>query len=475
MSRIIKLCLAVSALVICSLIAQAADQPIIGVVSLIEIGARPGAANEGPGRGVLPNGENVRTGDEHAFVEVIHVPRLNSFLACKKSGATNCNSAAYAHEWSVPYITEVNSEKVEEALSRAWNRFDSRTVWQLKAYMNSYPDPEVEDYSFKNDCEVTDVQDRFIDAWNSNPTGRINTDEFCDDKENQVPGAKDRNLKPDTVKAYECKDDGKYIKSINWGVYQKRFEDVLKHSDQKYYRDYWLDVYKAIDGWMPQALDWDGVREVSGPVGTPGGSIISPVHSPQPNTAQYIELANRAQGIDPRGFNYIMQQYRGQQASKANLKKAQGDQVEPGYPGLPNIERLKYDLSDPNRDIFYRKPAMKWSSLFYARPEGSKGIGSLEEQQNVGHATFLRVWARKDLEYSPREVHVYVKCKKETKDYLISRVDKQGTNRFGDVDLVPGCCTPVTFRKTRVHSDWQSIPEGYQIPYVRGIPSNRSK
>jgi hypothetical protein len=475
MSRIIKLCLAVSAVIIGSLIALAADQPVIGVVSLIEIGARPGAANEGPGRGVLPNGENVRTGDEHAFVEVIHVPRLNSFLACKKSGATNCNTAAYAHEWSVPYITELNSEKVEEALSRAWNRFDSRTVWQLRAYMNSYPDPEVEDYSFKNDCGPSDIEDTFIDAWNSNATGRISTDEFCDDIESQVPGVKDRNLKPDTTKAYECKDDGKYIKSINWGVYQKRYDDVIKHSDQKYYRDYWLDVYKAIDKWMPQALDWDGVREVSGPVGTAGGSIISPVHSPQPNTAQYVELANRAQSIDPRGFNYIMQQYKGQQASKANLKKSQGDQIEPGYPGLAKIERLKYDLSDPNRDIFYKIPARKWSSIAQARPFGSKGLGSLEEQQNVGHATFLRVWARNDLEYSPRDVNVYVKCKKETKEYVISRIDRQGTNIMGNVNLKPGCCKPVTFTKTRVHSDWQSIPEGYQIPYVRNIPSNRSK
>jgi hypothetical protein len=495
MSRIIKLCLAVSALVICSLIALAADQPVIGVVSFIEIGAKSGSESEPGGyRGLLPSGENARTSTEHSFVEVIQVPRWNAYMACKKTGAKNCDSNPQLEfEWSVPYITEYNSEHLEEDLSRAWNRYDSRTVWRLNAYMNSYPDPEIEDASFKHDCLVNQVEDQYIDAWNNNLLGVIQTDEFCEGKDSI---SKDRNLEPDTVEAYTCEDKkgkrvaakdaaskGYKIKSINWAVYQKRFEDVLRKSDSFYNSDYWKDVYTAINKWMPFALNWDGVRNVGGSVGTLGGSIISPVYSAKPNLKQYIDLANQAQTIDSRGYNYIMQQYKGQMTSKANLKKVAGDVNSPENPGLSPIERLKYGLADPHRDIFYKSPPMKWSARSFglssdseppARPKGSKGLGTMEEQQNVGHVIFLRVWARTDLEYTPREVNVWVKCGGQTLNYLISRVNQQGTQRPpSTVELVPGCCTPVTYRKTRVHTDWKSVPEGYQIPEVTGIPSIR--
>jgi hypothetical protein len=462
MSRTIRLYLATSVVIGCSLVAIAANQPIIGVLSFVEIGAREGAKNEGTGREVLPNGVNNRTADEHAFVEVLYVPHWNDYLACKKSKGTDCDTnPKYAHEWSVPYITEQNSEKLEGALSRAWNRFDARTLWRMNAYINSNPDPRDGDYSYANDCGSSEVQDDFIDAWDSSTSGRVKNKEFCDD------------LRSDNSKAYDCKINGR-IKWINWNVVQKRYDDVLKHSSETYYDiDYWKDVNAAIDAYMPGALDWDGVKDVSGPVGTAGGSTFSPVFSAQPNTAQYVKLANDAQKDDSRGYNYILQQYKGQGANRSNLKRASGDPTSPEPPGLPAIEQLKYYLASPDRDIFHDPPARKWASNTEARPTGSKGLGSLEEQQNVGHATFLRVWARKDREYSPREVHFVVKCRTQTEDYVISRKDQQGTNTTGSSNRKPNCCGPVTFEKTRAHTDWKSIPEGYQIPDVVGIPVNR--
>ena len=481
MSQVLRTCLAISVIAGSAwLVALADNQPIIGALSLIEIGAKPGAANEGPGRGVLPNGVNNRTADEHAFVEVLQVPRLRTYQSCRASKGTDCNTnPKYAHEWSVPYINEQNSEKLEEGLSRAWNRFDARTLWRMNSLINSRPDPEVTGFSYLRNCgsnggDGHEVEDPFIDAWNANNAGKINNREFCDD------------LEPDGAEAYVCDKNGK-IKSINWGAVRERFKKVLEYADQKYYAytrgsypaDYWTEVYATMDKWMPGALDWDGVYDIDrygagGGVGSAGGSTISPVYSAQPNTAMYIGLANKAQGIDPRGYDYILQQYRGQGANRKNLKSATGDSYTDGYPGLPKIEALKYDLSDPNRDIFYTNPPRKWSVSGRARPTGSKGLGSMEEQQNVGHATFLRVWGRKDREYSPRSVSFYVKCKKESKDYLISRIDQQGKNvPPATHDLVPGCCEPVKFEKTRAHTDWKSIPEGYQIPNVLGIPVNR--
>jgi hypothetical protein len=478
------LCLAVSGVIACSLIAVAGNQPVIGVLSLVEIGARDGAQNEGVGREVLPGGVNRRTADEHAFVEVVQVPRLREYQACRASGAKDCNTnPKYAHEWSAPYIPEQYSEKLEEGLSRAWNRFDARTLWRMNAYINSNPDPHEGPYSYGNDCNGSKKVDGFIDAWNDNPNGTIDPNQFCDD------------LKPDGQKAYECKDFGNYVKWIDWNVVQKRYDAVMKHSSEKYYNyapgsspaDYWSDVYAMMDRWMPGALDWDGVYDIdrygagSGQsvpsggyaVGTAGGSTLSPVFSLQPNPSIYQKLASRAQSIDPRGYDYVMQQYKGMGGNRKNLKAAPGDSYNPGYSGLPKFEVLKYDLSDPDRDIFNDPPARKWSVVGQARPTGSKGLGSMEEQQNVGHATFLRVWARKDREYSPREVHFIVKCKKQKLDFLISRKDTMGTNIVGSSDLKPGCCGPVTFDKTRAHTDWKSIPEGYQIPNVVGIPVNR--
>ncbi len=484
MSQVLRTCLAISAIAgSAGLVALADNQPIIGALSLIEIGARPGAGNEGPGRGVLPNGVNNRTADEHAFVEVLQVPRLRAYQSCRASKGADCNTnPKYAHEWSVPYINEQNSEKLEEGLSRAWNRFDARTLWRMNSLINSNPDPGRARYSYSGNCSGSKHTDPFIDAWNDDTSGEIATDDFCD------------NLQPDGAEAYTCKDNGK-IKDIRWGVVQARFDKVMKYSTEVYYpympasnpADYWSEVYATMDLWMPGALDWDGVYDIDRygagggvipqggySVGSAGGSTISPVYSILPNTPMYVSLAGKAQAIDPRGYDYILRQYKGQGANRKNLKALPGDSYSTdGYPGLPKIEALKYNLSDPNRDIFYASPPMKWSVGGQARPTGAKGLGSMVEQQNVGHATFLRVWARKDREYSPREVHFIVKCKKETKDYLISKGDRQGTNIVGDTNLKPGCCSPVTFDKTRAHTDWKSIPEGYQIPNVVGIPINR--
>jgi hypothetical protein len=439
-------------------IAHSADRVPVGLLSYVESDPLAGAIAEGPERG--PQGPGIK----QAFVEVIHVARWRQFQACTKAGNANCNTPALRHEWSTPFIPDTNSDKLEEALSKAWNRFDARTIWRLNSIINSGPqDYGVPKYSYLENCITSNGAsplrvDPILGAWDKSLTASLPTKEFCDGLAPQPA--------PTHVPGLQCPlyNEKSPPGIIFWPEVKRRYDAAIKHSDITYYTArYWLEVNTAINQYMPWSLNWDGVYDLGPvPVGTKGGSVIQPVYANRPQPQLYADLAKRAQGIDPRGWTYILQRYPygGFTVDKTLLKPAPGEKLGAEPPAIPRLEELKRDL--PKRqDIFATQ--WQWASPTTARPTGTKGLGDLREYEGVGHSTFLRVFAQKDREYSPRAVRLIVKCM----DGPFSRL-KPVTISNGIAGRYP-----VKFEKTRAHTGWMSVPEGYEIYHVRGIPTNR--
>jgi peptidoglycan hydrolase-like protein with peptidoglycan-binding domain len=452
---LVAVCLGTLAL---SVVGQSADTVSVGVLSYIEIDPLPGAVKEDPARGPLG------AGIQHAFVEVIHTARWKQFQACTKAGKANCNTPGLKHEWSVPFIPDQNSDKLEEALSKAWNRFDARTIWRLNSIINSGPeDYGLAQYSYNTNCLVPNGAsplrvDPILGAWDKSLTASLDRDEFCDALTPQPA--------PTHVPGLQCAlyNENSPPTIIFWPEVKRRYDAALKHSDATYYlKRYWESVNDAIDRFMPWSLNWDGVYSLGNvAAGTMGGSVIQPVYANQPQTTQYANLGKAAQSKDPRGYTYILQRYpyAGFSVNKSLLKPATGEQLGAEPPAIPALEELKRTLPK-RRDIFATQ--WQWASPITARPTGTKGLGDLREYEGVGHTTFVRAFAQQDQEYSPRAVRLIVQCMDGPFSRLKPVTISNGTQgRY-----------PVKFLKTRAHTGWMSVPEGYEIYHVRGIPANR--
>jgi hypothetical protein len=409
----------------------------VGLVSFIEIDPSTGAGREGAGRGRGP------------FVEVMHITNWSAYRACKAGNAGACGGNN--HEWSVPFIPQVSSDRLEERLSRLYNEYNAYVTWRMNSSLNSFPDPGRPGYSYALNCVAGQaglVVDRLVDVWNKNPLGRIASARFCD------------NLLPSVVPAWIKGPCATLQANIFWPEVRRRYDAVLKHARLVYRLNYWRAVNEAISTYMPGALDWDGAYDLGAvAAGTTGGSTIQPVYAPLPNTAQYQQLAQRAQQKHPLGYNYIMNRYAGTGAAPSAVRQTPYNDLTATPAGIPALEELKRGL--PTReDIF--QTVWKWARD--PRPKGSRGTGTLREMQNVGHVTFLRVFARNDLEFSPRKVALQVRCvtllgQSVTREVVISN----GTSGRW----------PLRFEETRAHTDWMSVPEGYVIPNVRNTPRAR--
>jgi hypothetical protein len=445
----------------------------VGIVSLIEIDPKDKAQNEKNGDGRAP--VILAT---HSFVEITQVERLRAFQACQKAGKTDCNTDKYRHEWSVPFITVENANKLEKALSVAWNRFDARVTWRINTVINNFgvtPVPHrdytIPTFSFFANCIASIVTGSLVNpdlklgAWDGIvfPPLTMKRDEFCDglslDKAVSLASTHIASPAP-------CGLGGG---TVYWNEVARRYAEAMKQALTKYYPDYWIDVAKAFALYMPQALDWGGFGPTSSLTsGTEGGSLIAPVYASIPNPVQYTNLATKAAALDPLvGYSYIMQKYPYalnpagtsvlQNKGVLSLANITGETTT----GISQIEQLKYNLST-REDIFNRP--VQWSLTGAAKPIGSEGVGTLREQEAVGHATFLRVFSKVDVEVSPRPVSLMVSCLQLA--ILPFEV-------VYPVPVSPGPL-PVTYTVPRVHTQWMSVPEGYEIPKVRGVPSFKS-
>jgi hypothetical protein len=445
----------------------------VGVVSLIEIDPKDKAQNEKNGDGRAPVLLST-----HSFVEITQIERLRAFQACQKAGKTDCNTDKYRHEWSVPFITVENANKLEKALSLAWNRFDARVTWRLNTAINNFgvvPFPH-RDYliptlSFSANCisptNTLTNQDKFLGAWDNSVLSPMKASDFCDGLTLDKAVSLASTHLPYPV---PCGLGGG---TVYWNEVARRYAEAMKHALTKYYPDYWIDVAKAFAMYMPQALDWGGFGPTSSLVpGTEGGSLIAPVYASIPNPVQYVNLATKAAALDPLvGYSYIMQKYPYmlnpignavlQNKGVLSLANITGETTT----GIAQLEQLKYNLS--TREDIFKRP-YQWSLTGAAKPTGNTGVGTLREVEAIGYAPFLRVYSKVDKEISPRPVMLMVSC-----GQLVFTPFPNLVERIYPVPVSPAPL-PVAYIVPRVHTEWMSVPEGYEIPKVKGVPSFKS-
>lgn len=445
----------------------------VGVVSLIEISPKDKAQNEKNGDGRAP--VLLAT---HSFVEITQVERLRAFQACQKAGKTDCNTDKYRHEWSVPFITVENANKLEKALSLAWNRFDARVNWRLNTVINNFgvlPFPHrdylLPTFSFSGNCLLGGMTGFNIDtklgAWDGSVLASMKASDFCDDL------TLDKAVSLASTHLPYPAPCGLGGGTVYWNEVARRYAEAMKHALTKYYPDYWIDVAKAFAMYMPQALDWGGFGPTSSLVpGTEGGSLIAPVYASIPNPVQYVNLATKAAALDPLvGYSYIMQKYPymlnpiGNAVLQNKGVLSLANITNETTTGIAQLEQLKYKLST-REDIFNR--TYQWSLTGAAKPTGNTGAGTLREVEAIGYAPFLRVYSKVDKEISPRPVMLMVSC-----GQLVFTPFPNLVERIYPVPVSPAPL-PVAYIVPRVHTEWMSVPEGYEIPKVKGVPSFKS-
>jgi hypothetical protein len=404
---------------------SSASAQVVGRVSYIEPDAALTIVTQGDPRR-LPTG----------FVEVLHDARLEQ---CKRQNYQRCQP----YEWSIPFMPVTVADKLERALSEAWNRYDARVYWRVQTELGGQGSKLL-------NCTVGLTNfDLYRGIWDRQLLTNVPSSEFCDD------------LNPDWFL---------YIPTICslmdsftfWDKVAESYRRAYTHALLHYYPDYWQDVLEAIAKNVPLALWWDGVYPVL--PGTSSGLILQPIIS-TPNPQQYLDLALEAQGKDLRGLPYMLARYPflnqigsllgGSAFSRLQeaIRKLPLEPDRDGEPGLAHLEELKRNLA--KREGIFSRP-LQWADLFQGpQPRGSSGAATQYEYSGVGHAVFLGLQSGFITEVSPRVPIFWRSCLTET---------------LPPVPVLVPVPMPVVHLNSRVDTQWLSVPEGYGIPGVKDVP-----
>ena len=173
-------------------------------------------------------------------------------------------------------------------------------------------------------------------------------------------------------------------------------------------------------------------------------------------------MALEAQKQDLRGFAYVLARYpffdllgnditsRIQNTVQRLPLETQRD----GEPGLENLERLKYGLS--KREGIFARP-LQWADIFDTpKPKGSSGAATPYEYAGIGHAVFFALQSSFITEVSPRVPIFWRTCLTES---------------IPPIPIPVPVPMPVVQANSRVGTGWQSVPEGYPIRGVKGVPA----
>jgi hypothetical protein len=403
------------------LTSSAIAQPV-GRLSYIE----PDAALE-----IITRGDPRRLST--GFVEVLHDGRLEQ---CKRQRYERC--APY--EWSVPFTTQSMAEKLERALSEAWNRYDARVYWRVHTELGGIGGQLA-------NCALGVLNwDAYLGAWDRNLFSNMTPSEFCDDMNG------DWFLYISTF--CSLMDSFTFWDRVG-ETYRRAYTHALTH----YYPAYWRDVLEALAKYASLALWWDGVYPVL--PGSSSGLVLQPVLS-TPNPQQYVNLALEAQRRDVRGFAYMLLRYPFLNLLGGDVLESLGSGVrtfpletaQNGKPGIPALEEFKRVV--PRREGIFSRPA-QWADVFGAgpQPRGSSGAATPYEYAGVGHAIFIAAQSTFITEVSPRVPIFWRTCLTET---------------IPPVAVPVPLPMPVLHANSRVETRWISVPEGYPIPDVRGVP-----
>ncbi|MGL4612001.1 MAG: hypothetical protein ACRCYY_20375, partial [Trueperaceae bacterium] len=252
--------------------------------------------------------------------------------------------------------------------------------------------------------------------------------------------------------------------------FQEGFAKAMEHALTTYYPEYQTAVEtQNLKLAGLGALWWGDPTLLT-------GSLLTPVMDPLNQPAWLADIATTliepGLELDPRAATYFTHTAATNQACQANLLagstlgllKLPTEQLDPEAPGLAALEELKRNMADrESAGDTWQRSVLLFTDKDILSPQYAKGsiFGGEDSKMGTtnptGHAclgqtTFLQVFQKEEVIAS------------------VGRVVQRPTACIAGVTLVPIVPTPMTFTVPRWHSDWVSVPEGYDIPRLEGEP-----
>jgi hypothetical protein len=382
------------------------------------------------------------------FVEVIHKALLEE---CKDLAFNQDECPTF--EWSVPFIPAKLAFQTEDIIAGEWFRLETRTYWRAMLETGSvHPllactlgglDLLWFFYSGNLFFPASEYCDGFT------PGLLPNCALSCD-----LPPLTCPNARPDCT---TCFTEG--------------FARAMKHAMTVYYPDYQATVETQNLALTALGALWWGDATLL------NGSLIVPVTDP-PNQPLWTadiatSLIQPGLELDPRAATYYTQTAATNQTCQANLLagstlgliKLPTEELDPEAPGLTQLEELKRDMADrESAGDTWMRTMLLFTDRKALSPQYAKGFifggedSKMGTTNPTGHAclgqnTFLQVFQKEEVIQS------------------VGRLVQRPTACIVGLTLVPITPAPITFTIPRWHTDWVSVPEGYELPRVEGEPT----
>ena len=376
------------------------------------------------------------------------------------------------YEWSVPYSTEDASRDAAQDLRRAWQRLEDRYYWRAMVKLNnpafymSYcwlnwgggveperPETRVtvraEDLEGSLRAKVPlSEPDPKLNLDSYFPLPQVENKDFCDDINFEIlpimfiPGFCIAFVGVDVL----CTDE--YPKPIWFNNDEAigRVAEAIRVAHTKYWLEYQEDAIRALtpasDGRLLFPLPWRS--------NVPGdGAFIAPIINTDVSPQQYLDLGQQASSIlgGLEGANaapyYLQSVLRSPTLAWLALPGLQSVVGSP--PGAWRLEELKR-LLKPSNPVYYER---------------------------VGYATMFEAWQDMTTTVLPEPIWA-----KPLRPLLYWAVGlRVNIDPFGCGICVTPTPAPVgvapyllPFAAPRFSWTWTSVPEGYGIPRVKGVP-----
>lgn len=403
------------------------------------------------------------------FVEVIH-----------KEGLDNCREAGFdqeqcpTFEWSLPFLPSSAATDAEVVIAEEWFRLETKAYFRTLLEIGA-AHPALA-------CTLGG-----LDIFWLIYTGDIffPPEEFCDDKGFQILAncfwECDFNLLET-----QCPDPKVGCEDC----VREAVKNAWEHIQSEYYPDYQRAVVEKVVVPLTAAggLLWSEDPLLS------DGALVSPIGDVTniPNVLGDVATTLIPEGvkIDPRAATYYTQTAAPPPqgdigcrrallaGAKFGLIRLPGQTLDPSAPGLPPLEDLKRTLADrESAGETYKRTLMmllKWSkeeiypkytegegflSNVFSGEEAKFGTADPGLYACLGYTTFFEVYQK----LVDPVVSVY---------RPITRPSVCWIEYIPGLTLVPLLPEVMIWANPRWHTEWAAVPEGFDIPNVKGEPQN---
>jgi hypothetical protein len=415
------------------------------------------------------------------YLELTNFANLRTYLAngerCRKEEAEGKGysdpSLCPQFEWSVPMSTEDASRDAAKDLRKAWQRLEDRYYWNAMVRLNNpayyaafcwvnwsggvdpaRPETKITlraadlEPSLRSKIPQTEPDPQlYLDSYF--PLPQVDNKDFCDGVNFEllpimfIPGFCVAFYNVDII----CTPD--YPKPIwfNQDAANQRILAAIESAHTTYLIDYLTDTLKALTpaegGRLLFPLPWRSNLPND-------GAFIAPIFNLDVNPQQFVELGNQAtqiygglEGANATAY-YLQSAVRSPSLDWHSINRA--NDLSQAVPGVWRLEELKRLLKPTN-------------PLFYER---------------IGYSSFFQAWNDQQPTVLPEPA--WAKVLRPLVYWAVGvRVNFEPLFGCGVCSSVTPTAVPVApyllpYAGPRMKWTWVSVPEGYQIPRVKGLP-----